>query len=82
MIVQSVCSTCKLLNVNFGEEDTNKIWSCKAFPNGVPRKIMFEGFDHRKSHFDGDNGILHQSGKPTIIKSREDYVAELGITNA
>jgi len=81
-IYTTVCSTCKLLIVNFGEEDIDKIYSCKAFPNGVPSRIVFYGFDHRKFHLDGDNGIIHQSGKPTIIKSREDYVAELGIANA
>ena len=82
MIVQSVCSNCKLLVVNFAEEDHNKIHTCEAFPDGVPGKISFEGFDHRKYHLDGDNGILHQKGEPTIIKNRQDFVKELEAQSA
>lgn len=30
--------------------------TCTAFPNGIPEKILFSEFDHRKP-FTGDNGI-------------------------
>ena len=30
--------------------------TCKAFPDGIPDELYFNGFDHRKP-FKGDHGI-------------------------
>jgi hypothetical protein len=45
-----MCLYCKHF---FKDEEGNK---CKAFPQGIPREIFFEYYDHRKE-FPGDNGI-------------------------
>jgi hypothetical protein len=34
----------------------NEDASCDAFPDGIPREIIEQGFDHRKP-FQGDQGI-------------------------
>ena len=33
--------------------------NCKAFPNGIPKKILTGEYDHTKS-VDGDNGIVFE----------------------
>lgn len=46
--------------------------NCDAFPDGIPRAIFFEYFDHRKP-YPGDRGIRFEP------KSKEDakWVEEL-----
>ena len=43
-----ICNLCK--------HSTMKGTTCKAFPNGIPDKILTGEFDHRKP-YPGDNGI-------------------------
>jgi hypothetical protein len=31
---------------------------CEAFPDAIPAEIYLGGFDHRRHHHPGDNGIL------------------------
>lgn len=45
-----MCLSCK----HFIETEWGNV--CKAFPQGIPREIFFEYYDHRKE-FPGDNGI-------------------------
>jgi hypothetical protein len=68
MIATTVCTTCKLLVVDKGQENLEKVYTCKAFPGGIPRDIIFLGWDHGKYPFKGDNGIMYQKGTPTIIE--------------
>lgn len=42
------CLACNNLN--------NNMTTCKAFPKGIPTKIIVGHFDHTKAFF-GDNGI-------------------------
>jgi len=48
------CGACK--HYDSGNRPVGEPATCKAFPDGIPRKILIEGFDHRKP-FKGDNGI-------------------------
>ena len=50
--IQPMCDACIHRTEQF---------ACKAFPNGIPDRILFEGADHRKP-FKGDNGIRFQAG--------------------
>lgn len=34
--------------------------TCEAFPEGIPKQIYFQGFDHRKA-FSGDGGQRFES---------------------
>ena len=45
------CLACNNLN--------NDMTTCKAFPKGIPIKILIGKFDHTR-HFKGDNGILFE----------------------
>ena len=45
------CLACKNLN--------NNMTTCKAFPDGIPTKILIGKFDHTKS-FRNDKGILFE----------------------
>lgn len=45
------CLACKHLN--------NDMTTCKAFPKGIPEKILVGKFDHTR-HFKGDDGILFE----------------------
>ncbi|MDN5363460.1 MAG: hypothetical protein PWQ91_521 [Eubacteriales bacterium] len=47
------------------DEEGNK---CKAFPQGIPREIFYEYYDHRKE-FSGDGGIRFE------LKYEEDREA-------
>ena len=44
-----MCYSCE----HFDKRNTDV---CEAFPKGIPRKIFWDGYDHRKP-FEGDNGI-------------------------
>jgi hypothetical protein len=48
MTISVQCLRCKHLRDN--------LWSCDAFPDGIPDLIMGGGWDHRKA-FKGDDGI-------------------------
>lgn len=53
----TICALCTRLRATAA---TNKagddVFSCDAFPDGVPAEIQFGGFDHREP-FKGDGGI-------------------------
>lgn len=50
--ISSICNSCKnLLN------PTNRL--CKAFPNGIPKKIWNSNHNHKTS-INGDNEILYE----------------------
>lgn len=66
-LIPTVCATCKRLIFNRNLE-VAKRYHCAAFPNGIPKEILFEGYDHRKYPYPGDNGIMYQKGEPTIIE--------------
>lgn len=49
----ALCIFCR----HFDWERNEKLkWICNAFPDGIPREIEWENFDHRKP-YPGDNGI-------------------------
>ena len=49
------CAYCIHFNKEIGED---RMVKCKAFPNGIPRKVFRGEHDHFKKHYPGDNGIL------------------------
>ena len=51
------CVVCK----HFHKKDMKKN-SCDAFPDGIPREIFFEFYDHTKA-YPGDNGIRFEAIK-------------------
>lgn len=55
MIVDSQCYSCRWFNVK--DLDKN---SCKAFPKGIPMKLLFNLFDHTHS-YKGDDGIRFEN---------------------
>lgn len=56
LIYSPVCLPCKHMI------DVNKK-TCKAFPQGVPKKIWNGDNDHKKSYL-GDHGIQFEPRKP------------------
>lgn len=57
-----MCFLCKHFRI--------KNYSCKAFPGGVPRIILFEYEDHTKP-YENDNGITFE---PADINSLETVI--------
>lgn len=47
--------------------------SCDAFPDGIPRKVLFEHFDHRNP-YPGDRGIHFdlKPGKLNLLRAFEE----------
>ena len=39
---------------------SNDIYSCRAFPKGIPDDILFNKFDHTEKHPDQDNDIIFE----------------------
>ena len=50
------CNTCMH---NFRDLESKKI-RCAAFPDGIPREILFRDFDHTKKHPDQKNEIVYE----------------------
>lgn len=46
---------CKHLNVE--QYDTNRSWQCKAFPNGIPEAVNYEGQIPHTRPYPGDKGV-------------------------
>jgi len=59
-----ICLSCKNLHKNQPEFGL----TCKAFPKGIPQKIVDSEADHRKP-FRGDNGIRFES----VDKEAKEY---------
>lgn len=55
-IVKSQCYDC----AHFNEDEAH---TCKAFPEGIPDKILFNEVDHKKPYKD-DNGIQFEKKEP------------------
>ena len=55
---QPLCETCKWLRINKKE----RLYACKAYPEGIPMEIVSNKIDHRKP-YNGDNGIRYEKGK-------------------
>lgn len=45
---------------------------CKAFPDGIPDKIILGGFDHRKP-YPGDSGVQFGLGPGSTTKMVDDW---------
>jgi hypothetical protein len=54
-----ICYRCKWF-------DGSDVWTCKAYPEGIPDEIIFSGVDHRKP-YKGDYGTYFEPSDP------EDY---------
>lgn len=68
----AICFACKLLE----RRDTGP--TCKAFPTGIPDRIMYGGFDHRKA-FPGDHGVRFSLDEDRVdhLRRYEMAVADL-----
>lgn len=55
---EPICLTCK----HYRLYDPDK-FSCKAFPEGIPDKIVFGEISHREN-VPGDNGLKYVKGEP------------------
>jgi hypothetical protein len=56
---RSRCDTCARFRSPFDRvgDDFGKAGSwCAAFPDGIPRRVLFNGLDHRQP-IDGDHGL-------------------------
>jgi len=60
MTIIPICIDCKYFNTEEIEG-----FSCKAFPNGIPKKILQGIIDHKKEHYKGDNGLLFKKYSAT-----------------
>ena len=78
-------------NVNLGEVGPPMCYNCKhqsaadplkcdAFPAGIPRRILYSQFDHRKP-FEGDRGILFDPPDASIpVPPIDDEPTAAGVT--
>ena len=55
MIRELKCMTCKY----YTDPDDYALPTCKAFPKGIPLKLLYEEVDHEKP-YPGDNGIRYE----------------------
>jgi len=51
-----LCLTCQYFNDKEKLTNEGYVAICQAYPNGIPKEIFFEAYDHRKP-FKGDHGI-------------------------
>ena len=74
-ISEHLCAYCR----HFNSEERMKT-VCEAFPNGIPREIAFDGFDHHLP-YPGDHGIRFDPDPSSAIAMRrygEDRQAAVG----
>ncbi|MBN8215355.1 MAG: hypothetical protein J0L75_01885 [Spirochaetes bacterium] len=59
-LAEPLCRHCRLFSVEEG------VPVCLAFPRGIPGRILFDGFDHRRP-WAGDGGVQFQSIKSGTV---------------
>lgn len=71
----TICALCtRLRAVSATDKQGNDIFSCDAFPDGVPAKIQFGGFDHRQP-FKDDGGVQFRAQAGVLVADVDKTLA-------
>ena len=65
-----ICWAC----IHFHDRESR---SCEAFPKGIPNKIYFEAYDHRRP-FPGDEGVGFEKVPEDAVPPAVSYFFEEG----